>query len=377
MLRKGKANLFLDGNPVVFTNAIDRIDGEPQTGDAVVLADWKNSAVAWGVYNAASLFKCRILQLDREVRPPPAICWHALSVHEGDGSTRAAQVRAHPACAMDVMATVKQRLQDAVQLRADLRLPREDTNVYRLVNSEGDRLSGAMPLPPSAQHLEPASISRDNATTVENQRAGLIVDVLDTTLVVISSALWVEHRRSSISRMLLDITGAEHLAWRCDTAMLAQETGQRLPAGRPAADLPPVAELLPEEENVPNQVRVLEAGVQYVSDPMGQKTGFYADQRDNRLYLRSLVRGKRVLDLCCYSGGFGINAALHGATEVLGIDSSKGAIALATRNAELNAVSATCASLLPLARWQALHRQVSTQTEATQPRAGVRSHVRR
>lgn len=66
-------------------------------------------------------------------------------------------------------------------------------------------------------------------------------------------------------------------------------------------------------------VVVTEAGVGYHVALGGQKTGFYADQRDSRAYVRSLVTpGSRVLDLCCYSGGFAINAALAGAGSVTG-----------------------------------------------------------
>lgn len=46
--------------------------------------------------------------------------------------------------------------------------------------------------------------------------------------------------------------------------------------------------------------------------------GFYADQRENRAFLRNVSRGKRVLDLCCYSGGFALSAALGGASDVTG-----------------------------------------------------------
>ena len=66
-------------------------------------------------------------------------------------------------------------------------------------------------------------------------------------------------------------------------------------------------------------VEVLEAGLRYRAALSGQKTGFYADQRDSRAFLRSIVApGAAVLDLCCYSGGFAINAALAGAASVLG-----------------------------------------------------------
>ncbi|MFO0958955.1 MAG: class I SAM-dependent rRNA methyltransferase [Isosphaeraceae bacterium] len=68
----------------------------------------------------------------------------------------------------------------------------------------------------------------------------------------------------------------------------------------------------------------------------GQKTGFYLDQRDNREAIARLARGRRMLDLFCYTGGFGLVALQHGAAGVLGIDSSARAIDAARRNAERN-----------------------------------------
>jgi 23S rRNA G2069 N7-methylase RlmK/C1962 C5-methylase RlmI len=62
----------------------------------------------------------------------------------------------------------------------------------------------------------------------------------------------------------------------------------------------------------------VENGVRYLASLGGQKTGFYADQRDSRLLLRSITRGSTVLDLCCYSGGFALNAALGGASHTIG-----------------------------------------------------------
>ncbi len=75
-----------------------------------------------------------------------------------------------------------------------------------------------------------------------------------------------------------------------------------------------------------------------------QKTGFYCDQRANRAFLRSVSRGKRVLDLCCYTGGFAISAALGGASRVTGVDSSARAIAKAEENAVLNGIGADVAT---------------------------------
>lgn len=73
---------------------------------------------------------------------------------------------------------------------------------------------------------------------------------------------------------------------------------------------------------------------------MGQKTGFYVDQRDNRLFLRTCVRpGSDVLDLCCYTGPFALNAAVAGARSAVGVDSSEAAVSIARQNAELNGLA--------------------------------------
>jgi 23S rRNA (cytosine1962-C5)-methyltransferase len=68
----------------------------------------------------------------------------------------------------------------------------------------------------------------------------------------------------------------------------------------------------------------------------GQKTGYYLDQRDNRVAVARYANGRRVLDAFCYSGGFGLHAAKAGAAEVLGLDSSEPALTLARENARLN-----------------------------------------
>lgn len=65
--------------------------------------------------------------------------------------------------------------------------------------------------------------------------------------------------------------------------------------------------------------QVLESGIKlWVCPSTGQKTGFYADQRDSRLAIRHLSQGKAVLDLCCYTGGFALNALAGGAHHVTG-----------------------------------------------------------
>ena len=88
-------------------------------------------------------------------------------------------------------------------------------------------------------------------------------------------------------------------------------------------------------------VFIEENGLRYGVDlAEGQKTGFYLDQRENRRVAASYLSGRRVVDMCCYSGGFSLAASVLGnAREVWGFDTSQKAVALAKANAELNGVT--------------------------------------
>ena len=78
-------------------------------------------------------------------------------------------------------------------------------------------------------------------------------------------------------------------------------------------------------------------GIRYLVDVLGgQKTGMYLDQRDNRSAARQWMQGKRVLDLFCYNGAWGLSAVAGGAAEVTCVDQSLDAVDRARRNAELN-----------------------------------------
>jgi 23S rRNA (cytosine1962-C5)-methyltransferase len=84
-------------------------------------------------------------------------------------------------------------------------------------------------------------------------------------------------------------------------------------------------------------VKIREHGIRYEVDfSSGHKTGFFCDQRDNRRKFGGYAAGRTVLDLCCYTGGFAITAALAGAEEVTAIDLDETAVAMAKRNANLN-----------------------------------------
>ncbi|MBQ6653919.1 MAG: class I SAM-dependent rRNA methyltransferase [Erysipelotrichaceae bacterium] len=88
------------------------------------------------------------------------------------------------------------------------------------------------------------------------------------------------------------------------------------------------------------EVLISENGVRYLVDYIdGQKTGFFLDQRFNRLLVQQLAKGKKVLDCFTHTGSFALNAALGGAARVTAVDISQGAIDMARRNAELNGVN--------------------------------------
>ncbi|HZE99548.1 MAG TPA: class I SAM-dependent rRNA methyltransferase [Planctomycetota bacterium] len=92
-------------------------------------------------------------------------------------------------------------------------------------------------------------------------------------------------------------------------------------------------------ERPPEGVLIQEHGVQFHVDfAKGHKTGFFCDQRENRKAVAELARGKDLLDLCCYTGGFAVSAAKGGAKRVVGVDMDEDALETARQNARLNRV---------------------------------------
>lgn len=100
-------------------------------------------------------------------------------------------------------------------------------------------------------------------------------------------------------------------------------------------DLPQESQWLGQAPELP--LLVHEHGLKfYVNPEKGQKTGFFLDQRENRLLLGPLAKGKRVLNTFSYTGGFSVYALAHGAAEVHSVDISKDAVALCNENVRLN-----------------------------------------
>ena len=88
------------------------------------------------------------------------------------------------------------------------------------------------------------------------------------------------------------------------------------------------------------KVEIVENGVRYIVDVQdGQKTGFFLDQKYNRLAIQKLCKGKKVLDCFTHTGSFALNAGIAGAASVLGVDASELGVAQARENAELNGLS--------------------------------------
>jgi 23S rRNA (cytosine1962-C5)-methyltransferase len=110
---------------------------------------------------------------------------------------------------------------------------------------------------------------------------------------------------------------------------------------RQAEGLPPGVSVV--RGTIAGPVDVHEAGLTFLADVLtGQKTGWFYDQRDSRLFLAPLATGGAVLDVYCHSGGFALHAAAAGAVRVIGVDSSEPALALARQAASANALEETC-----------------------------------
>ncbi len=171
---------------------------------------------------------------------------------------------------------------------------------------------------------------------------GIVVDKYEDILVVESLALGIDR----LKMMILD-----------DLKECLAEDGIRIRGIYERSDAPvrrkeglaPVKGFIGEEFD-PN-VEICENGVKYIVDVAnGQKTGFFLDQKMNRLAMQPLCKGARVLDCFTHMGTFALNAGLGGAREVTGVDISEFAVKEAERNAKLNGLDQTvkfvCANVL-------------------------------
>ncbi len=178
-------------------------------------------------------------------------------------------------------------LKDAFDWRHQLGLVSKKTNAYRLVHGEGDGIPG------------------------------LIVDIYGEVAVI------QPHAKGMTDRLDMLVISLKALGF---------DNVVHKPVGKGKA------EVLCGQ--VQERTEIVEDGLKYHVDVIaGQKTGFFLDQRDNRVLLKGYSKGKRVLNVFSYTGGFSISAAKGGAKEVISVDASSAALELAEGNAQLNGVS--------------------------------------
>lgn len=157
----------------------------------------------------------------------------------------------------------------------------------------------------------------------------LIVDKFGPYMVIQTLALGIDVHKATIVSVLEELFQPEGIYERNDVPVRRLE------------GLPEVKGYL--KGDFSTEIKVLENGIPFYADiKEGQKTGFFYDQRENRVFLKPFIRGAEVLDCFCHTGSFAVHAALYGAKKITSIDISAEAIELARKNAELNGVAAVC-----------------------------------
>jgi 23S rRNA (cytosine1962-C5)-methyltransferase len=215
--------------------------------------------------------------------------WAGRGFYNGHSRIALRILTADPAEAVDAD-FFHRRIGRAIQLRREFLQLDKVADSYRLVNSEGDALSG------------------------------LVVDRFADTLVIEFFAAGMFRTREAIFAALGQHFPGSRLYEFAEDHVQKQESFD----WRPPEPPPPTV--------------INEHGLRFrVAPGSKHKTGFFLDQRDNRQYLASFCQGRRVLDLCCNSGGFAVYAkAQGGANEVVGVDLDEQALDLARQNANLN-----------------------------------------
>jgi 23S rRNA (cytosine1962-C5)-methyltransferase len=197
-------------------------------------------------------------------------------------------------------------LSRALQMRVSCGLHSESpssTNCYRLVHGEGDNLPG------------------------------LIIDYYDGVCVMQAHSVGMFRAKKQISEALQKVYGdALKAVYDKSSGTAPYKAGLELIDGY----------MYRREDFSDDEQTVLENGHKFVVNwTEGQKTGFFLDQRENRALVGSLAKGRNVLNLFCYTGGFSIYALANGALHVDSVDSSKKAMMMVDRNVALNGFDET------------------------------------
>ena len=214
--------------------------------------------------------------------------WIGRGFYNGHSRIALRMLESDPDVAVDA-GWFARRIGEAANLRRDILKLDEVSNAWRVFHSEGDGISG------------------------------LVIDRYDDLIVVefFSAGAW-RHREWIFNALREQFPGCRLHSFADEHVQKQESFDYKDTLGtRPAV--------------------VAEHGLRFRADPAGaHKTGFFADQRENRQWLSQHCAGQRVLDLCCNTGGFAVYAAARGASEVVGIDIDAAVIDIAKENAHLN-----------------------------------------
>ncbi len=255
---------YVTFQPAIFPRLLGEVSPDAKPGDWVSVFDKNGEPVGAGLYNPRAKIPLRV-------------------VAHGSGPVGA-----------DYFDGAIRR---AVALRRDIFKLDAETDAYRLVNSDGDGLSGL-------------TIDRYGEVLFCEVYSLGIAQRLPGWLPLIHQLAGTKFARVHVDHDLGSLEGIKPSTFN--------ETNAAAPA----------------------TVKIRENGVRYEVDfAAGHKTGFFCDQRENRKRIARFTQGARVLDLCCYTGGFSLGAkVLGGAGEVTSVDIDEVSIAQARRNANLNQV---------------------------------------
>src|SRR5688572_12332277 len=221
--------------------------------------------------------------------------WIGRGFYNGHSRIAVRILETHPDIDVDA-AWFARKIAAAVSLRRDVLKLDEVSDAWRVVHSEGDGLSG------------------------------LVVDRYGDLLVVeFFSAGMFRHREWIYDALKAQFPGCRFYSFADEHVQKQESFDYRPVYSGGTGTVPPAV--------------ITEYGVKFRADPAGaHKTGFFADQRENRQWLSQQVEDKTVLDLCCNTGGFAVYAAARGAGEVIGVDIDADVIEIAKANGKLNNV---------------------------------------
>ena len=301
-LKKGEGRTIKAGGAWIFDNEIDTIVGTFTNGDIVTVHDFDGYPMGKGFINQNSKIRIRMMtrradqEIDREfLRMRVQNAWDYRKQVMAGGNDSVIGVDEAKKTILGIGTT-----------------GRPDLNCCRVIFGEADFLPG------------------------------LVVDKYADVLVVECLALGMEQFKETIVSLLKEILLADGIQIR--GVYERSDANERKKEG-----LPKVKDFIGDAFDT--NVEIVENGVHYIVDVVnGQKTGFFLDQKYNRLAMQRICKGKTVLDCFTHMGTFALNAGIAGATEVTGLDISEYAVQQARANAALNHLEDTvhfrCANVL-------------------------------